>query len=76
MPDETITAADSSATLPKVLASRWREPGKMFKIQELDLEFSNGVRRTYQRMNPRGLGAVIIVPMKDEHTVLLAREPA
>ena len=48
----------------------------MFKIQELDLEFSNGVRRTYQRMNPRGLGAVIIVPMKDEHTVLLAREYA
>lgn len=76
MPKETSTAAASSATLPRVLASRWREPGEMFKIQELDLEFSNGERRTYQRMNPRGLGAVIIVPMKDENTVLLAREYA
>ncbi len=62
--------------LPKILDSRWRAPGETFKIQELDLEFSNGERRTYQRMSPRGLGAVIIVPMKDEHTVLLAREYA
>jgi ADP-ribose diphosphatase len=64
------------ATLPKILDSRWRAPGEAFKIQELELEFSNGERRTYQRMNPRGLGAVIIVPMKDKDTVLLAREYA
>jgi len=62
--------------LPKILDSRWRDPGERFKIQELELEFSNGERRTYQRMSPRGLGAVIIVPMKDEHTVLLVREYA
>lgn len=63
-------------TLPKILDSRWRAPGETFKIQELDLEFSNGERRTYQRMNPRGLGAVIIVAMQDEETVLLVREYA
>jgi ADP-ribose diphosphatase len=62
--------------LPRILDSRWRAPGDRFKIQELDLEFSNGERRTYQRMSPRGLGAVIIVPMKDKDTVLLAREYA
>jgi len=66
----------ATATLPKILDSRWRTPGEKFKIQELDLEFSNGERRTYQRMSPRGLGAVIIVPMKDRETVLLAREYA
>ncbi len=65
-----------AATLPRILDSRWSEPGEMFKIQELDLEFSNGKRRTYYRMNPRGLGAVIIVSMKDEDTVLLVREYA
>lgn len=64
------------ATLPKILNSRWLTPGEKFKIQELDLEFSNGERRTYQRMSPRGLGAVIIVPMKDQDTVLLVREYA
>lgn len=63
-------------TLPVILDSRWRDPGDMFKIQELDLEFSNGERRTYQRMKTHGLGAVIIVPMKDDETVLLAREYA
>lgn len=62
--------------LPTIHDSRWRSPGDRFKIQELDLEFSNGERRTYQRMETRGLGAVIIVPMQDEHTVLLAREYA
>ena len=75
MPDKT-EKKPGAATLPKILDSRWREPGEMFKIQELELEFSNGKRRTYYRMNPRGLGAVIIVPMQDEDTVLLAREYA
>jgi len=65
-----------AATLPRILDSRWSEPGEMFRVQELDLEFSNGKRRTYYRMNPRGLGAVIIVSMKDEDTVLLVREYA
>jgi ADP-ribose diphosphatase len=62
--------------LPTIHDSRWRSPGERFKIQELDLEFSNGERRTYQRMRTQGLGAVIIVPMQDENTVLLAREYA
>lgn len=65
-----------ATTLPKILDRRWSEPGEMFKVQELDLEFSNGKRRTYYRMDPRGLGAVIIVSMKDEDTVLLVREYA
>lgn len=63
-------------SLPKILSSRWRSPGDSFRIQELELEFSNGEQRTYQRMSPRGLGAVIIVPMRDKNTVLLAREYA
>ncbi len=62
--------------LPKIHDRRWLSPGKRFKIQELDLEFSNGERRTYQRMETHGLGAVIIVPMLDDDTVLLAREYA
>jgi ADP-ribose diphosphatase len=62
--------------LPKIHARREREAGKMLRVEQLDLEFSNGERRTYHRMKPSGLGAVIIVPMLDEETVLLAREYA
>jgi len=62
--------------LPRILERRVRDPSKIFEVEQLDLEFSNGARRTYERMKARGLGAVIIVPMKDENTVLLVREYA
>ena len=62
--------------LPKIRAREEREAGKMLRVERLDLEFSNGQRRTYHRMKPSGLGAVIIVPMRDAETVLLAREYA
>ena len=48
----------------------------MYHVEQLDLEFSNGERRLYYRMKTSGLGAVIIVPMLDDETVLLAREYA
>ena len=62
--------------LPIVHQRREREAGKMLRVEQVDLEFSNGERRTYHRMKPSGLGAVIIVPMLDNDTVLLAREYA
>lgn len=62
--------------LPIIHNRRNRDPGNMFTIEELDLEFSNGERRIYSRLISRGLGAVIVVPMRDDETVLLVREYA
>ena len=62
--------------LPKIRARQEKKAGDMLRVEQIDLEFSNGVRRTYHRMKPSGLGAVIIVPMLDRETVLLAREYA
>ena len=62
--------------LPKIHGRRDLDPSKMFRIEQLDLEFSNGARRQYERLHSHGLGAVIIVPMQDENTVLLVREYA
>lgn len=62
--------------LPVIHARRRKDPSNLFEIEQLDLEFSNGERRTYERMKSRGLGAVIIVPMLDDKTVLLVREYA
>ncbi len=62
--------------LPKIHGRRDLEPGKRFRIEEIDLEFSNGERRKFTRMKSKGLGAVIVVPMRDDHTVLLIREYA
>jgi ADP-ribose diphosphatase len=62
--------------LPVVHERLDRDAGGMFGAERLDLEFSNGERRIYYRLKTRGLGAVIIVPMLDDQTVLLAREYA
>ncbi len=62
--------------LPKIHARRELDPGHVFRIEQLDLEFANGVKRTYERLESKGLGAVIVVPMRDDDTVLLVREYA
>lgn len=47
-----------------------------YRVEHLDLEFSNGARRQFQRLHGRGHGAVVVVPMLDDDTVLLVREYA
>ena len=44
-----------------------------YRVEHLDLEFSNGERRQFQRLHGRGHGAVVVVPMLDEGTALLVR---
>lgn len=46
----------------------------MFRIESLDLRFSNGEYRTFERMLGGGPPAVIVVPMLDSEQVLLVRE--
>jgi ADP-ribose diphosphatase len=60
--------------LPIIHATRDVSDSRFLQVEQLDLEFSNGVRRTYERLKGSGLGAVIIVPMLDDDTVLLVRE--
>jgi ADP-ribose diphosphatase len=74
--DEVLRLMDEDRQLPLVHERRDRDASRMFAVEQLELEFSNGVRRTYHRMKTHGLGAVIIVPMLDDETVLLAREYA
>ena len=59
---------------PIIHATRDVADSRFLRFEQVDLEFSNGERRTYERMKPGGLGAVIIVPLLDAETVLLVRE--
>ena len=61
---------------PIIHATRAIEESRFLRAEEVDLEFSNGERRTFERLQGSGLGAVIIVPMQDDDTVLLVREYA
>ncbi len=62
------------ATLPIIHATRDIDASRFLHVEQVDLEFSNGERRTYERLKEYGTGAVIIVPMIDAKTVLLIRE--
>ncbi|MEO8748325.1 MAG: ADP compounds hydrolase NudE [Rhodanobacter sp.] len=61
-------------TPPIIHATRDASSARFLRVEQVDLEFSNGERRTFERMKPNGHGAVIVVPMRDEQTVLLVRE--
>jgi len=63
-------------TLPVIHSRRDRDARNKYMVEQVDLEFSNGQRRLYYRMKTKGLGSVLIVPMLDDDTVLLAREYA
>ena len=62
--------------LPVIHATRLLGEGSRFPVEQIDIEFSHGVTRTFERMPGSGRGAVVVVPMRDEHTVLLVREYA
>lgn len=62
--------------LPIIHSTILLEPQGRFPVEQLDLEFANGARRRYERMRGSGRGAVLIVPMLDQDTVLLIREYA
>ena len=61
--------------LPRIHGTEEVELGH-YRLERLDLEFSNGERRKYERLNSRGHGAVMIAAMPDPDTVLLVREYA
>lgn len=61
--------------LPTVHARQEYDAGH-FNVEGLDLEFSNGERRHYERLHSRGHGAVIIAALPDADTILLVREYA
>lgn len=59
---------------PVVLARREVARSRLFRIEELDLRFSNGVERTYERLPATGHRAVMVVAVDDAGDVLLISE--
>lgn len=60
---------------PQILGCKVIAQTKLFAIEQVDLRFSNGAERSFERlMGQRGKGSVMIVPMLDDDTILLVRE--
>jgi len=61
-------------TLPEITQRKQVAKSRLFAIEQIDLTFTNGEKREYERMQGYGRGAVLIVPMLDDETLLLVRE--
>ncbi|BDH44278.1 ADP compounds hydrolase NudE [Salmonella enterica subsp. enterica serovar Choleraesuis] len=56
---------------PTILSVETVARSRLFNVESVDLEFSNGVRRVYERMRPSNREAVMIVPIVDDHLILI-----
>lgn len=63
-----------SNSLPKIQGSKLVAKSRFFKIEQLELEFSNGQQRTYERMCSSGRGAVMVIPIANADEFYLVRE--
>jgi len=61
---------------PQILQRATVARSRLFRADEIHLRFANGEERTYEKLCTGGPGAVLIVPLLDENTVLLVREYA
>ncbi|MCP5181429.1 MAG: ADP compounds hydrolase NudE [Pseudomonadales bacterium] len=62
--------------LPEITSRRMLASSRLFSIEELNLRFSNGVERVYERLPVRGHPGIIVVAVNDRREVMLIREYA
>lgn len=60
---------------PEILAVRLAAKTAVFEVQAVDLRFSNGEERTYERLTPARRPAVMVLPIENEQ-LLMIREYA
>ena len=65
---------ESMEQKPEILETKLVAKSRLFGIEQVDLRFSNGEQRTYERLRTPPLAAVMCVPMLDDDTVVLIRE--
>ncbi len=56
---------------PTILAEKIVAQSRIFKVQALDIEYSNGTQVQFERLVSSEDGAVLIVPLKDDHLILI-----
>jgi len=59
---------------PKLKIYHTVAQSRIFNLESMDVEFSNGSTRVYERLVSRGNGAVLVIPMLNDDTVLMIYE--
>lgn len=60
--------------LPQIKSIRTVAKSRLFDIEEVDLQFSNGNQACYERLGGSSTGGILVVPLLDNDTILLVRE--
>ena len=63
-------------SLPIIHQRKVVATSRMFQVETLDLEFSNGATRQYERLRGSGRGAVLVLPISAADEFILIREYA
>lgn len=61
---------------PEILSAETIAKTRIFRVEQVELRFTNGVHASYERLRSNPRGAVLVIPMLDDDTVLLIREYA
>jgi len=59
---------------PEILSKTLVAQSRLFSVERLHLRFANGVETEYERLRGSSVGAVLVVPLLDDDTLLLVRE--
>ena len=62
---------NKSLQKPTILNIETVARSRLFSVEQVSLEFSNGEQRVYERMRPSEREAVMIVPIIDDHLILI-----
>ncbi len=71
-----MSNTNNKKSLPEIHSTKVVAKSGLFKIEQVDLEFSNGEKRVFERMAGSGRGAVMVVPFINDHEFMLVREYA
>jgi ADP-ribose diphosphatase len=71
-----MSNTSNKKSLPEIHSRKVVAKSGLFKIEQVNLEFSNGEKRVFERMAGSGRGAVMVVPFINDHEFMLVREYA
>lgn len=61
----------SQKTRPEILSVSTIAKTHIFEVQSVDLRFSNGEKRTYERLTPARKSSVMVIPIQGENMILV-----
>ncbi|NIR82642.1 MAG: hypothetical protein GWO05_05580, partial [Gammaproteobacteria bacterium] len=59
---------------PEIVNSRVVATTRLFRVEAVDLRFSNGVEARFERLMGTGRGAVLVIPLFEREQMVLVRE--